>query len=94
MKITDIKTFLLKVSLGEKRFCSSQSKFPDRNSLLIRIETDNGLIGWGESGQYDPGEPFASFIENVLKPLLIRKKSIGYYCVVGTYVYNNSWLWT
>ncbi len=76
MKITDIKTFLLKVPLGENGFYSSQSQFPERNSLLVRIETDNGLTGWGESGQYGPGEPVASFIEMVLKPLLIGKNPL------------------
>jgi D-galactarolactone cycloisomerase len=76
MKITDIKTFLLKVPLKENGFYSSQSKFPERNSLLVMVETDNGLTGWGESGQYGPGEPVASFIEFVLKPLLIGKNPL------------------
>jgi len=76
MIITDIKTFLLKVPLGKDRFYSSQSNFPERNSLLVRIETDNGLTGWGESGQYGPGEPVAAFITYVLKPLLIGKNPL------------------
>lgn len=67
---------MLRVPLGEKRFYSSQSKFPDRNSLLVQIETDNGIVGWGESGQYGPGEPVASFINVVLKPLLIGKNPL------------------
>lgn len=76
MKIKDIKTFLLKVPLGKERFYSSQCAFPERNSLLVRIETDNGLFGWGESGQYGPGEPVSTFIEYVLKPRLIGKNPL------------------
>jgi D-galactarolactone cycloisomerase len=76
MKITDIETFILKVPLGDKRFYSSQCAFPERNSLLIQIHTDNGTTGWGESGQYGPGEPVASFIETVLKPRLIGKNPL------------------
>jgi len=76
MKIKDVKTFLLKVPLGKKRFYSSQCEFPERNSLLVKIETDNGIYGWGESGQYGPGEPGATFIETVLKPRLIGKNPL------------------
>ncbi|VGO19496.1 mandelate racemase/muconate lactonizing enzyme family protein [Pontiella sulfatireligans] len=76
MKITDIKTYLLKVPLGDQRFYSSQCAFPERNSLLVRIETDTGICGWGESGQYGPGEPVATFIETVLKPRLIGKNPL------------------
>ncbi|MEN6323661.1 MAG: mandelate racemase/muconate lactonizing enzyme family protein [Proteiniphilum sp.] len=77
MKIKDIKTFLLKVPLGKERFYSSQCEFPERNSLLVNIETDNGITGWGESGQYGPGEPVATFIKAVLKPRLIGKDPLN-----------------
>lgn len=76
MRIKDVKTFLLKVPLGKERFYSSQCAFPERNSLLVKIETDDGIFGWGESGQYGPGEPVASFIENILKPRLIGKNPL------------------
>ena len=43
MKITKITAYVLKVPLGEKRFYSSQCAFPERNSLLVKIETDEGI---------------------------------------------------
>lgn len=70
MKIKKIETFILRVPLGDKRFFSSQCAFPERNSLLVRIETDDGLYGWGEGGQYGPPEPVKACIENVLAPKL------------------------
>lgn len=73
MKITGIKTFILRVPLGKDRFYSSQCAFPERNSLLVRIETDNGLVGWGEGGQYGPPEPVRSCIESVLAPRLLGR---------------------
>lgn len=76
MKITDIQTFLLRVPLGKERFYSSQCAFPERNSLLVRIESDAGIVGWGESGHYGPGEPVAAFIDAVLKPLLVGKNPL------------------
>lgn len=73
MKIVDITTFILRVPLGDRAFYSSQATFPARNSLLVRITTDEGLIGWGEGGQYGPAEPVAAAIDGVMAPMLIGR---------------------
>jgi D-galactarolactone cycloisomerase len=73
MKIKDIRAYTLKVGLGKERFYSSQCAFPERNSLLVRIETDTGLVGWGEGGQYGPPEPVATCVEAVLAPYLLER---------------------
>ncbi len=75
MKITRIETFLLKAPLGEKRFWSSQESFPERKSLLVRVDTDAGLSGWGEAGQYGPAEPVASHIHDVFAPMLLGEEA-------------------
>jgi D-galactarolactone cycloisomerase len=74
--ITEIKTFILRSPLGEKRFYSSQAMFPERNSLLVRITTSDGITGWGEGGQYGPPEPPAACIEKVLAPRLIGRSAV------------------
>jgi D-galactarolactone cycloisomerase len=68
MRIANVQTFILRVPLGEERFYSSQCVFPERNSMLVRIETDTGLVGWGEGGQYGPPEPVATCIDAVIGP--------------------------
>jgi D-galactarolactone cycloisomerase len=73
MKIRSITTHILRVPLGDKMFYSSQAAFPERNSLLVRVETDTGLVGWGEGGQYGPPEPVASCIDRVLTPKLLGR---------------------
>jgi len=73
MKIARIDTFILRVPLGAARFYSSQAAFPERKSLLVRVETDGGLVGWGEGGQYGPAEPVAACIDAVLGPPLIGR---------------------
>ena len=73
MKITKISTYILKVPLGNKRFLSSQCAFPERNSLLVKIDTDEGIYGWGEGGQYGPGEPVKTCIDKVLAPMLLGR---------------------
>jgi len=71
MKIRKVETFILRTPLGKERFYSSQCAFPERNSLLVRIETDEGVFGWGEGGQYGPPEPVAACINHVLAPLIM-----------------------
>ena len=71
MKIRRIETIVAKAPLGADRFYSSQAAFPERVSLLVRIESDGGIVGWGEGGQYGPAEPVASVIESVFAPMLL-----------------------
>ena len=75
MLIKKIDTFILKTPLNAKTFYSSQEAFPERNSLLVRITTDDGLVGWGEGGQYGPAEPPESCIIDVLAPRLIGRRA-------------------
>jgi galactonate dehydratase len=44
MHITDIKTFPVWIS------GSGSSEKGERNQMLVKIETDEGIYGWGESG--------------------------------------------
>ncbi|MGC0274461.1 mandelate racemase/muconate lactonizing enzyme family protein [Pseudactinotalea sp. Z1739] len=75
MRIAEISTHVLRVPLGEQRFYSSQAAFGERKSLLVRVVTTDGLVGWGEGGQYGPAEPVAAAIEHVLGPLLIGRRA-------------------
>ena len=70
-----ITTHILRAPFPERTFYSSQAAFPERNSLLVRVEADNGLVGWGEGGQYGPPGPVASCINDVLAPLLLHGRA-------------------
>jgi D-galactarolactone cycloisomerase len=75
MIIGRITTHILRAPIPERTFYSSQAAFPERNSLLVRVEADNGLVGWGEGGQYGPPGPVASCINDVLAPLLLHGRA-------------------
>jgi D-galactarolactone cycloisomerase len=75
MIISRITTHILRAPIPERTFYSSQAAFPERNSLLVRVEADNGLVGWGEGGQYGPPGPVASCINDVLAPLLLHGRA-------------------
>ena len=48
MKITRIRTHLLESQLSQP-FAYSRAWYASRTAMVIEIETDDGLIGWGES---------------------------------------------
>jgi D-galactarolactone cycloisomerase len=75
VKITDISTYILRAPLGSERFYSSQAAFPERNSLLVRIATEDGRVGWGEGGQYGPPSPVAAVIDDVFAPMLLGRSA-------------------
>jgi len=71
MKITDVRTIPLSYRC-EKPYMSAAGAQAARSSLLVEVETDNGLIGIGEAGS--AGGPLAStqvVVEQELKPLLL-----------------------
>src|SRR4051812_1687587 len=48
MKITGVKTYLLKHRLPRAVGCSTLL-YAERDALLVKISTDEGLVGWGET---------------------------------------------
>lgn len=76
MRIDRIETFVLKAPLGEERFYSSQGSFAERVSLLVRVTTDSGVAGWGESGVSMPVEHVAACIHDVLAPRLLGRNPL------------------
>jgi len=58
MKITSVETFLVEVPQKypiapyQSRYRASSKK----DALLIRLETDNGIVGWGETPRRYFGE--------------------------------------
>jgi D-galactarolactone cycloisomerase len=72
MKVTHVDTFILKSAL-DKPFAYSQGWVTGRSTTVVRIRTDDGLEGWGEtfSVGLQPPEIAASVIEHALKPLVM-----------------------
>lgn len=74
MNIDRITTYECKAELDAgERFYSSQGFFQERTSLVIRIDTDDGLTGWGESGVSMPVAHLATYIHEVLAPRVLGR---------------------
>jgi D-galactarolactone cycloisomerase len=67
MKIEDVRIHVLEAEL-EQPFSWSLSWTRSRAATLVEIESDDGLIGWGEA--YGPARPNAAVIE-AMKPSLL-----------------------
>ncbi|WP_026971798.1 mandelate racemase/muconate lactonizing enzyme family protein [Aliagarivorans marinus] len=74
MKIKNVTAHAISVPL-ETPFYFSQGWAHNRSSMIVEIETDSGIIGWGEALCHglQPPHIAAAFIEQVFKPILIGR---------------------
>ncbi len=85
MKITDVKTYHLKVAVKEP-FTSSRGWWYDsKNALIVKIETDQGISGWGEC--YGPSAVAKSVIDTLFKPQIVGRDPFDVE-VVWEHLYN------
>ena len=72
MKITDVKPTMVNMPFIWKDF--PRNIRPTRGVLIVRVMTDEGIIGIGESSASLEGAPAVmKAIENLIKPLVIGK---------------------
>lgn len=74
MIIKDVVCHAISVPIDEP-FYFSQGWVHRRQSLIVEVITDEGVIGWGESLCHglQPPQIAKAFIENVFKPMLIGR---------------------
>ena len=67
MKITNVRTHVLEAALS-KPFAYSRAWYDTRTAMLVEIETDVGLTGWGEC--YGPARMTASVVQSMASWLI------------------------
>lgn len=78
MRITQVDAFIIDVPQKHATF-PYQSRYiatSTTGALLIRLETEKGLVGWGETPQilsFYGEEPFTASIVESLRPILLGK---------------------
>ncbi len=72
MKITNIETFVLSNKLQES-FFFSQWEYSERRICIVKITTDEGVVGWGEG--YGPADVIKAGI-TFIAPILIGENPI------------------
>ena len=67
MKIKHVRTHILQATLSQP-FAYSRAWYDTRMAMVVEIETDNGLIGWGEC--YGPARITAAVVGSVATLLI------------------------
>lgn len=70
MRVREVRAHHLRATIDEP-FRWSMYTTPIRQALLIEVETDDGIVGWGESGAGTMPASGARFVEEVLAPLAV-----------------------
>jgi D-galactarolactone cycloisomerase len=78
MKITNVRAYVLEAPLSQP-FAYSRAWYSARTSMIVEIETDQGLVGWGES--YGPARINAAIVR-VMAPILIGQDAL-----------RSEWIW-
>lgn len=74
LRITDVKVTLLSCELPpEKQWLTSSIVVWKADAVLVRVYTDQGLVGIGEPSPYGGPEAIKKFIEEFVRPRLIGK---------------------
>src|SRR6478736_10387919 len=67
MRITSVRTHILEAPLSQP-FAYSRAWYDTRTAMLVEIETDNGLVGWGEC--YGPARITAAVVQSIAPRLI------------------------
>jgi D-galactarolactone cycloisomerase len=78
MKITHVRTHVLEAKLSQP-FAYSRAWYATRMAMIVEIETDDDVVGWGEC--YGPAWMTAAVVKSV-SPMLI-----------GADPLRTDWLW-
>ena len=70
MKITDVRAHLLGIPIKEKEF-PARWAWMNFNQVIVAVDTDEGIVGYGEAFGYGVPQATVSVIHQVLKPMLI-----------------------
>src|SRR3954454_10065053 len=73
MKITDVRAFLMSYALPEPMklpFWNGERTILKRDAMLIRVKTDNGLIGYAPGPAHERAQ---KEIHGIIRPFLLEK---------------------
>ena len=82
MKITNIETFELEIpfSIGVDYKKELSSDFPIQkqvfDSCIVKVETDNGIVGWGDAFAYGCRRAVAECINHMIIPKVLGKNPL------------------
>ncbi|MBN2325589.1 MAG: mandelate racemase/muconate lactonizing enzyme family protein [Candidatus Omnitrophica bacterium] len=93
MIITQVKTYILDVSLKQRTITDSQSSVDSVEFVQVRIDTDEGISGWGFNWNYSKGiRAVQAIIEDTYAPHLIGEDPFRHKTLLRELYYKNHFI--
>ncbi len=93
MKITRVETYLLDIPLKQRAITDSQSYVDSVEFVQVRIETDEGITGWGFNWNYTKGTRAVKIIiDDTYAPFLPGKDPLRRKEIIQELYYNNHFI--
>ena len=93
MKIKKVETYLLNVPLKQRAITDSQTRLESVEFVAIRVDTDEGISGWGFNWNYTKGmRAVQAIIDDTYAPNLIGKDPLDHKNVVRQLHYTNHFI--
>ncbi|NGP45547.1 mandelate racemase/muconate lactonizing enzyme family protein [Bacillaceae bacterium SIJ1] len=93
MKITNIETYLLDIPLGQKAITDSQTKLDSVEFVAVRLDTNEGISGWGFNWNYTKGtRAVQATIDDCYAPLLRGKDPMMQQTILNELHYTNHFI--
>lgn len=93
MIIKNVETYLLNVPLKQKAITDSQTKLTSVEFIAVRIDTNEGITGWGFNWNYTKGtRAVQAIIDDTYTPTLIGKDPLMYKNILKDLHYTNHFI--
>lgn len=93
MKITNVETYYLDVPLQQRTITDSQSRVDSVEFVQVRVDTDEGISGWGMNWNYTKGmRAVKTIIDDTYAPNLIGKDPLEHKTVLNDLYYTNHFI--
>lgn len=93
MKITGVETYLLDVPLKQRTITDSQSRLDSVEFVAVRIDTDEGISGWGFNWNYTKGlRAVQCMIDENYAPRLVGRDPLMRKEIVRDLYYTNHFI--
>ncbi|KRG11973.1 hypothetical protein ACA29_12835 [Lederbergia galactosidilytica] len=93
MKITNVETYLLDIPLKQRAITDSQTRLESVEFVAVRLDTDEGINGWGFNWNYTKGtRAVQAIIDDTYAPKLIGKDPLMYKTVLRELHYTNHFI--
>lgn len=93
MKITNVETYFLDVPLQQRTITDSQSRVDSVEFVQVRVDTDEGISGWGFNWNYTKGiRAVKTMIDDTYAPNLIGKDPLEHKMIMRELFYTNHFI--